>query len=717
MNLAVALGIPGLIVCGPSRFEWDPYWSSENYLLLRAPGLSCLPCDTPNRPMGVCTNRENPMACMNFWTVDQVYEEALRWLQSKGETANPKEFGDEDLSLVHKTPTSESPAPLEAKHTHDMLPDRLVSRNQEIQVLGSSMFVTDYQRLSSLLMDIVTGRGSPCAIDFANTQIVTMRRHDLEFATLSVCMDITVPDGMPLVWVMNRKGAALKDRVYGPTFTRKFLASCPQGKTHYLVGGSEECGRKFRERMTVLNPSLTFIGGYHGPCTADGVLQDDEAVLAEILEKKPDFIWVGLGTPKQYAWINRIKPLLEQGVLLAVGFAFDVNAGMKSDAPMWMQRFGLTWVYRMVTEPRRLAGRYLKWNTLFVLYSGLGAVTPFLCRAKRFLRDLGLRAVDLIASDIRDCVTGENLGPGLILGWRGHPWVIGHAGLPPLIPRFLPQRRLTYWKQAIGFTTYARPDYPRLTVKPEVSESPRVINVVLTHLGGGALQRLLEAWKPVCSREDLWIAFGGSRHDFDAVDYPRKVYVQEKALRHKDNQRGKQSYTGIFQAMEAVVKKENPDFIYFCEFDHLPLVQDLNARQVTEIKGEKADVMGHWLYRVDGTNNHHLLYHESDPHFFPYWTSISSREDPGIILSMFGSGSFWSREAFLAVASREQGIPCYLELYLPTLAHHLGFRVRGWNESNHLISNLPSRSISKEEGVKRGSWTVHPVKEEVKKSK
>jgi hypothetical protein len=330
---------------------------------------------------------------------------------------------------------------------------------------------------------------------------------------------------------------------------------------------------------------------------------------------------------------------------------------------------------------------------------------------KLAIRHFALRITDLFASEIFDSQTGESLGRALVLGFFGQTWVIGHAGLPPLIPRFLPKQRLTYWKQTIGFTTHPRPDYPRLTAAPVMSQSPRVMNIVLTHRAGAPLKRLVEAWKPVCAQEDLWIAFGGSRHDFDAVEYPRKVFVQGKELRQDDNQRGKQSYTGTFHAMERVVNLENPDFIYFCEYDHLPLAHDLNAMQVGEMHRENADVMGHWLHRIDGTGHPHFLQHSADPEFLHYWPSVSRREDPGIVLSMFGSGSFWSREAFLAVASREQKIPCYLELYLPTLAHHLGFRVRGWNEANHLLSNLPSRSISVEEGRKRGSWTVHPVKE------
>ena len=81
------------------------------------------------------------------------------------------------------------------------------------------------------------------------------------------------------------------------------------------------------------------------------------------------------------------------------------------------------------------------------------------------------------------------------------------------------------------------------------------------------------------------------------------------------------------------------------------------------------------------------------------------------MLTMFGSGSFWTRDAFLAVAKLQQTIECYLEIYLPTLAHHLGFRVRPWRDEDHLISNLPSLDISLKNARKKACWTVHPVKE------
>ena len=612
--------------------------------------------------------------------------------------------------------------------THLLVPNPHVPYVDSTRVLGTSLMETTYAELSTFLLEAGSSGGGVLAVDFANTHVVTMRRHDPKFMNLTACIDLIAPDGMPLVWAMNAKGANLEDRVYGPTFTRRFLASCPADKTHYLVGGSEECGRRFREQMLALNPSLNFVGGYHGRCSGDGELDDQRKVTADILEKRPDFIWVGLGTPKQYAWIHRIKPQLDRGVLLAVGFAFDVNAGMKADAPIWMQRAGLTWLHRMATEPRRLLGRYLKWNTLFLWYwmkdggwrseDGVGESNAegsrpdsTIRRWKLMVRNLGLKLIALFSTEIRDCVTGQSLGKGLVLSLGGRPLVIGHPGLPPLIPRFLSQKRLTYWKQSIGFTTHRRPDYPRLAcVKSPHGDSARVMNVVLTHLGGAAMERTLNNWKAICREENLWIAFGGSQDGFEALEYPRKVFVDDPYLRRIDNQRQKQSYTGIFRAMAPVVEREKPDFIYLCEYDHLPLVPDLNCRQVAEIRRKDADVMGHWLHRVDGTSNYHMLYHETDPGFAPFWRSFSRREDAGTVFSMFGSGSLWSREAFLAVASHPCPIACYLELYLPTLVHHLGFRVCGWDEEQHLLSNLPSRAISEAQGRRRGAWTVHPVK-------
>ena len=238
-----------------------------------------------------------------------------------------------------------------------------------LHVLGTPLLVTDYDELTGSCL--AWARQPGCrAMEFVNTHIVTLHRHDPAFREIMSAYDFLLPDGMPLVWCLNRAGAGLRDRVYGPTFMRKFLETAPGGFTHYLLGGSEECGARLREIFSKANPNAKFVGSFHGKCGADGLLEGgaEDKVLEEINRLSPDFIWVGFGTPKQQAWAKRHKHLLKRGVILTVGFAFDANAGLKPDAPAWMQRTGLTWLYRMVTEPRRLGPRYFKYNSLFLYY-------------------------------------------------------------------------------------------------------------------------------------------------------------------------------------------------------------------------------------------------------------------------------------------------------------------------------------------------------------
>jgi N-acetylglucosaminyldiphosphoundecaprenol N-acetyl-beta-D-mannosaminyltransferase len=236
-------------------------------------------------------------------------------------------------------------------------------------LLGTPLLMTDYAGLSAQCLAWAGGTGC-VAMEFANTQIITMRRHEPSFRELTAPTDFFLPDGMPLIWCLNLAGAGLRDRVYGPTFMRYFLTKVPAGYTHYLLGGSEACAAQLRKIFEQLNPGVKFAGGFHGRCQPDGRLEGtaEESVLAEINRLSPDFIWVGFGTPKQQAWIHRHKPLLKRGVILSVGFAFDVNAGTKKDAPAWMQRLGLTWVYRLASEPRRLLPRYVRYNSLFLFY-------------------------------------------------------------------------------------------------------------------------------------------------------------------------------------------------------------------------------------------------------------------------------------------------------------------------------------------------------------
>jgi len=208
------------------------------------------------------------------------------------------------------------------------------------------------------------------SVEFANTHIVALRRHDPEFRRMTDDFDFFIPDGMPLIWMLNWHGAGMRDRVYGPTFMRYFIQNAPEPFTHYLAGGTPECGARLSKIIHEWNPTQKVVGTFHGRCQADGHLPPEEEgpFLEEINRLAPDFIWSCFGAPKQELWLHHYAGRVRRGVILTVGFAFDVNGGMKKDAPGWMQKYGMTWIYRLCSEPRRLGQRYIKFNSLFLFY-------------------------------------------------------------------------------------------------------------------------------------------------------------------------------------------------------------------------------------------------------------------------------------------------------------------------------------------------------------
>ena len=177
---------------------------------------------------------------------------------------------------------------------------------------------------------------------------------------------LVTPDGMPLVWLLRVHGRRHVTRVYGPDL---MLALCQHsvapGYRHYLYGGSEDVVKLLKARLEQYYPGLQVVGAFappFRPLTAE----EDEQVVRMINEANPDIVWVGLSTPKQERWMAGHRDRLAAPVLLGVGAAFDFHAGVKRQAPRWMQRSGFEWLFRLATEPRRLWRRYLTNNPLFV---------------------------------------------------------------------------------------------------------------------------------------------------------------------------------------------------------------------------------------------------------------------------------------------------------------------------------------------------------------
>ena len=235
-------------------------------------------------------------------------------------------------------------------------------------ILGTPVRATSYADLT-LFCQQESKKGRVISLDFSNTQIITMRCLDADFREQTSNVDYFIPDGMPLIWCLNNQQANLKDRVYGPAFMKHCVNHSPKPFTHFFLGGSDACLEQLKQAFEKWQPEVQVVGMQNGYFKEESSAE----IVEEINRLGPDFIWVGLGTPKQQAWIHQHKDQIKRGLLLAVGFAFDVNAGTKPDAPMWMQNMGLGWLFRLLSEPRRLFGRYLYYNTmfLFLLVRGL----------------------------------------------------------------------------------------------------------------------------------------------------------------------------------------------------------------------------------------------------------------------------------------------------------------------------------------------------------
>jgi N-acetylglucosaminyldiphosphoundecaprenol N-acetyl-beta-D-mannosaminyltransferase len=177
---------------------------------------------------------------------------------------------------------------------------------------------------------------------------------------------LVTPDGMPLVWLSRFYGQHGVERVYGPDL---LLAVCEYslqtGYRHYFYGGAEGVPELLAARLGERFSGLQVAGTYSPPFRALTPTEDDQLVT-RINASGADIVWVGLSTPKQERWMADHVGRLDAPVLIGVGAAFDFHAGLKRQAPRWMQRTGLEWLFRLASEPNRLARRYLLNNPLFV---------------------------------------------------------------------------------------------------------------------------------------------------------------------------------------------------------------------------------------------------------------------------------------------------------------------------------------------------------------
>lgn len=194
--------------------------------------------------------------------------------------------------------------------------------------------------------------------------VMNCRRWDEQLRIFNGAGMVT-PDGMPLVW-LGRATNPGTTRVYGPDLMLAVMArSAATGQRHFFYGGAPGVGERLVARLRQKFPEAHLVGTLEPPFAP--VEELASAAVAETINRaKPDIVWVGIGSPKQEQWMALMRQLLEAPVLVGVGAAFDFHSGTVAQAPGWMQRRGLEWLFRLVNDPRRLWRRYLIDNPWFL---------------------------------------------------------------------------------------------------------------------------------------------------------------------------------------------------------------------------------------------------------------------------------------------------------------------------------------------------------------
>ncbi|HEY8339348.1 MAG TPA: WecB/TagA/CpsF family glycosyltransferase [Egibacteraceae bacterium] len=234
-----------------------------------------------------------------------------------------------------------------------------------VDVLGVGISVVDLDRACDVIAGWIAAR-TPHYVCVTGVHGVMESQRDPELRRIHNASGLTTPDGMPMVWAGRCAGARDIDRVYGPDL---MLALCERAARHgwrtYFYGAGEGVADELARRLSRRFPGLQ-VAGTHSPPFRPLTPDEDEEVVRRINATAPDIVWVGLSTPKQERWMAAHVGRLTAPVLIGVGAAFDIHAGVVSQAPRWVQRSGLEWLYRLCQEPRRLWRRYLTNNPRFV---------------------------------------------------------------------------------------------------------------------------------------------------------------------------------------------------------------------------------------------------------------------------------------------------------------------------------------------------------------
>lgn len=234
-------------------------------------------------------------------------------------------------------------------------------------VFGIPYVASDLETSARHFVSLAGQTSQPVLIAHSDVHVLTRMLHDHAYGEGMKRFSYICPDGMPIVWILRRKGTAA-NRLYGSAMMAAMWNWGREGGVrHFLLGGTEECCRLLRDNLQRQFPGAVVAGQYCPPMPP-WPAGEDERMLQAIRGSGANCVWVGLGCPKQERWLFSHRDVLPPALYFGVGAAFNFHAGLVRQAPEWMRRRGLEWLYRIYKEPRRLFWRYLVHITLFIWY-------------------------------------------------------------------------------------------------------------------------------------------------------------------------------------------------------------------------------------------------------------------------------------------------------------------------------------------------------------
>jgi N-acetylglucosaminyldiphosphoundecaprenol N-acetyl-beta-D-mannosaminyltransferase len=233
----------------------------------------------------------------------------------------------------------------------------------EVDVLGCPLTSLSLDDFVSRAEQFISSK-APHYIAMMNVAKLVQMRSDKDLAQSILAADLIGADGVPLVWASRLLGTALPGRVNGTDLMYKLLEKGNEkGYRIFFFGAKEEILQRVLKKVRAEYPGVKVAGFHHGYFNT----AEELAIANEIGKSQPDILFIAFGSPKKELWVKRYFHVMRVPVIHGVGGSFDVMAGVVRRAPLWMQRSGLEWFFRLLQEPRRMWRRYLVTNVLFVL--------------------------------------------------------------------------------------------------------------------------------------------------------------------------------------------------------------------------------------------------------------------------------------------------------------------------------------------------------------